>query len=103
MREEYSARKGAEPMPDRPPVVTKAGRPVLGYLPVSLLEPLLQTALGQMAIFSAGFLLAGGHDLCAAMIGSPELLLRQDGYPPLLWMGGMSVPEQQRGLSFRGL
>ena len=32
------------------------------------------------------FILAGGFDTCSAFIGTPNLLLRKDGYPPLIWM-----------------
>lgn len=36
-----------------------------------------------------GLLLAGGYDTCAALVGSPELLLRSDGYAPLLWLAAL--------------
>lgn len=63
---------------------------VVGYLFLSLTEYSLPAAIEQVSQLPEPFLLAGGHDLCAALIGSPELLLRKDGYPPLMWMAGLA-------------
>ncbi|WP_135076052.1 hypothetical protein [Terasakiella sp. SH-1] len=53
----------------------------------------LEAAREQVAFLPQSFSLAGGADTCAAMIGSPDLLLRQDGYPPLLWFGGLEAED----------
>jgi hypothetical protein len=36
--------------------------------------------------------MAGSLETCAAFIGSPGLLMREDAYPPLLWLGTLSDP-----------
>jgi hypothetical protein len=45
-------------------------------------------------------LLAGGYDTCAAFIGSPDLLSRHDGYPPLLWMAALTGSVAGEGFHF---
>jgi hypothetical protein len=37
------------------------------------------------------FLLSGGYDTSAALVGTPDLLLRTDGYPPLLWLAAVQT------------
>ncbi|XLM23265.1 hypothetical protein MKD33_18855, partial [Chromobacterium piscinae] len=36
----------------------------------------------------------------AAFIGSPDLLLRRDGYPPLLWLSGLDGEKEGVGYHF---
>lgn len=63
---------------------------VVGYYFPAFLEFSIPAALRQMDALPADFVLAGGYDTCAAFIGSPDLLLRTDGYPPLLWLAGLN-------------
>jgi hypothetical protein len=74
--------------------------PVVGVLLVSLSEYSVPAAIGQIATLPEDFVLAGGYDLCAAMIGSPDLLVRTDGYPPLLWMSGLAGEAAHVGYHF---
>jgi len=73
---------------------------VVGVLLVSLSEYSVPAAIGQIAALPEDFALAGGYDLCAAMIGSPDLLMRTDGYPPLLWMSGLAGEAAKVGYHF---
>lgn len=60
------------------------------YLPC-VLEYSVPAALEQMEELPDGFLLAGGFDTAAAFVGTPDLLLRKDGYPPLLWLSALGA------------
>jgi len=60
----------------------------------------IAAAVEQMASLPDKFLLAGGFDTCAAFIGSPDLLLRTDGYPPLLWLAALSGEKKGIGYHF---
>jgi len=73
---------------------------VVGYYFPCLLEYSVPAAIEQMASLPEQFLLAGGFDTSAAFIGSPDLLLRTDGYPPLLWLGAMQGEKAQVGYHF---
>ena len=59
------------------------------YFPC-LSEYSLPAAVEQLAALPDRFLLAGAFDTAAALIGTPDLLLREDGYPPLLWISGVA-------------
>ena len=59
---------------------------VVGYYYPCLMEYSLPAAIESINNLPNQFLLAGGFDTCSAFIGSPNLLLRKNGYPPLLWM-----------------
>jgi len=73
---------------------------VVGYYFPCLLEYSVPAAIEQMQTLSAKFLLAGGFDTCAAFVGSPDLLLRRDGYPPLLWLAALSGEKEGVGYHF---
>ncbi|MBL4703701.1 MAG: hypothetical protein JKY54_04220 [Flavobacteriales bacterium] len=73
---------------------------VVGYYFPSLLEYSVPAAIEQVGKLPDKFLLAGGFDTAAAFIGSPDLLLREDGYPPLLWLSGLSTDSQDAGYHF---
>ena len=60
----------------------------------------IDAAIEQLASLPDKFLLAGGIDTCAAFIGSPDLLLRADGYPPLLWFAALSGEKKGIGYHF---
>ena len=73
---------------------------VVGYFFISLSEYPVPMAIEQMATLPESFLLAGGVDTCAALIGSPELLLKTDGYPPLLWLSALQSGDANAGFHF---
>jgi hypothetical protein len=69
------------------------------YFP-ALMEYSVPATLEQMAHLPQKFLLAGGVDTAAAMVAAPDLLLRQDGYPPVLWMAGLDTEKSGVGYLF---
>ena len=73
---------------------------VVGYYFPCLLEYSVPAAIEQMRALPGQFLLAGGFDTCAAFVGSPDLLLRRDGYPPLLWLAALSGEKEGVGYHF---
>lgn len=73
---------------------------VVGYYFPCLNEYSIPAALAQMQSLPDEFLLAGGYDTCAALIGNPSLLLRESGYPPLLWLAALSGDRADAGLHF---
>jgi len=62
---------------------------VVGYYFPCLTEFSLPAAVEYVQRLPEHFILAGPFDIAAALIGSPDLLLRKDGYPPLLWLSGV--------------
>lgn len=74
--------------------------PVVGWYFPCLLEYSVPASLEQMGELPGSFLLGGGFDTCAAFIGSPDLLLRKDGYPPLLWLAGLEGEHTGVGYHF---
>lgn len=81
-------------------IAAMAGGPVVGWYLPCLLEYSIPAAIEQLKGLPEAFLLAGGYDTCAAFVGSPDLLLRRDGYPPLLWMAGLSGEREDVGYHF---
>lgn len=73
---------------------------VVGYYFPCLMEYSVPAAIEQMEGLPEEFLLAGGFDTSTALVGSPDLLLRTDGYPPLLWLGAMLGEKDQVGYHF---
>lgn len=69
---------------------TMAQDSVVGWYFPCLTEYSVPAALERMAALPGEFLLAGGYDTCAALVGSPDLLLREDGYAPLLWLAALT-------------
>lgn len=63
--------------------------PVVGVFFVALTEYSVPAARERVERLPEKFLMAGGLDTCAAAIGSPGLLFREEGYPPVLWFGGL--------------
>lgn len=59
------------------------------YVPC-LSEYSVPAALEQIAALPDECILAGGFDTSAALIAAPDLLLKHDGYPPLLWLSGLA-------------
>jgi hypothetical protein len=77
-----------------------AGETVVGYYFPCLLEYSLPAARQQVQEMPEHFLLAGGFDTCAAFIGSPDLLLKHDAYPPLLWLSALEAEQPGIGYHF---
>lgn len=69
------------------------------YFPC-VLEYSVPAALEQMAQLPEQFLLAGGVDTASAMIAAPDLLLRKEGYPPVLWMAALDAEKTGAGYHF---
>lgn len=62
-----------------------AAGPIVGvYFPLALSGFSIDAALRQMADLPEGFVLSGGCDAAAALVGAPELIMKEDGYPPQL-------------------
>lgn len=70
---------------------------VVGMYFPSLTEYSIPASVEQLDKLPEHFLLSGGFDTCAALVGTPELLIRKDGYPPLLWLGGLAGEQPSIG------
>ncbi len=77
-----------------------ADKDVVGVYFPCLSEYSIPAALQRTATLPEHFLLAGGFDTCAALVGAPELLRRTDGYPPLLWLGALASEKEGIGYHF---
>ena len=66
-------------------------RDVVGIYFPCLTEYSIPACIRQLTSLPADFSLSGGFDICAALVGTPELLLRTQGYAPMLWLGGLST------------
>lgn len=77
----------------------RSGSVVGVYFP-ALREFSVPAALEKVAQLPDRFLLAGGVDTSAALIASPELLQRKEGYSPLLWLGALASEKDGEGHYF---
>jgi len=73
---------------------------IVGYYFPCLTEFSLPAALEQMPELPASLLLAGGYDTCAALVGSPGLLQRREGYANMLWLAGLQGEADDAGYYF---
>ena len=73
---------------------------IVGYYFPCITEYALPAAIEQIQKLPSKFLLAGGYDTAAALIGTPNLLLRTNGYPPLLWLAGLQSESDGVGYHF---
>lgn len=73
---------------------------VVGVFFPCITEYSVPAAIEQIEKLPEQCLLAGGFDTCAALVGTPDLLLRTDGYPPLLWLGALKGEKEQVGYHF---
>lgn len=73
---------------------------VVGYYFPCLTEFSVPAAQEQMAALPANLLLAGGYDTCAALVGSPGLLQRHEGYANMLWLAGLQGEAEDAGYYF---
>lgn len=67
------------------------------YFP-SLMEYSVPAAIERVASLPTKFMLAGGYDTAAALVAAPELLLRSDGYPPVLWLAALDA--EKNGVNY---
>ena len=72
---------------------------------VGLLFPCITDFSHESTISNISFLpkkliLAGGFEVCSSIVGSPNLLYRHSGYPPLLWLSGLSTGKAGVGYHF---
>ncbi|HEC74403.1 MAG TPA: hypothetical protein ENI26_08525 [Methylophaga aminisulfidivorans] len=67
---------------------------VVGVYFPCLLEYSVPAAVERISSLPKQFSLAGGFDTSAAFISMPNLLLRKEGYPPLLWLSGLASVEE---------
>lgn len=82
-------------------VLEKMGQDcIVGLYFPCMLEYSVPAAVEQIANMPDRFLLAGGVDTAAAFISMPSLLFREDGYPPLLWLTGLTSQEDKVGYHF---
>lgn len=73
---------------------------VVGWFFPCLLEYSIPAARETVTALPEDFLLAGGIDTSAALVGSPDLLLRLDGYPPLIWLSALDSEKESIGYHF---
>ena len=73
---------------------------VVGYVFISLTEYSIPAAIEQLSELPPHVLLSGGADLSAAIVGSPDLLLRTDGYPPLIWLAALRTEAETAGYHY---
>lgn len=75
--------------------------PVVGYyFPMALSGFSVEAALRQMAGLPETFVLSGGFEACAALVGSPDLFSQKDGYPPQLDLSAFQAPAAGYGYHF---
>ena len=70
---------------------------VVGWYFPCLSEYSIPAVIEKVKMLPEQFLLAGGYDTCAALIGSPDLLLNDQSYPPLLWLGALEGDKPGEG------
>jgi hypothetical protein len=75
--------------------------PVVGmYFPLALSGFSVDAALQQMSDLPDDFLLAGGVDASAALVGCPEMIMKIDGYAPQLDLSGIEGRASRYGYHF---
>jgi hypothetical protein len=78
----------------------QAEQVIVGYYFPCLMEYSVPAAIEQSSHLPEQFILAGGYDTSAALVGSPDLLLRKEGYPPVLWMAALDTEKTGVGYHF---
>lgn len=73
---------------------------VVGMYFPSLTEYSIPACIEQLKALPDYLMLSGGFDTCAALTGTPEVLMRKEGYPPLLWLGGLAGEKPGIGYHF---
>jgi hypothetical protein len=73
---------------------------VVGYYFPCLTEYSYAAAREKLQSLPQNVLLAGGYDTAAAFIACPDLLFRENGYPPLLWLSALDGEKENIGYHF---
>ncbi|MBV5349669.1 hypothetical protein JZU71_00435, partial [bacterium] len=73
---------------------------MVGHYFPCLLEYSVPATIEQLQNTPSEILLAGGFDTCAAFIGSPDLLLKSQDYPPLIWLAALEAERKDVGYHF---
>lgn len=81
-------------------ITAQSEKIIVGYYFPCLMEYSVPAAIEQTATLPEQFLLAGGYDTSAALVGSPDLLLKKDGYPPVLWMTALDTEKSGVGYHY---
>jgi hypothetical protein len=75
--------------------------PLVGYyFPLALSGFSVEAALRQMSELPDAFVLSGGFEAAAALVGSPDLFAQKDGYPPQLDLSAFQAPAAGYGYHF---
>lgn len=77
-----------------------ANEVVVGYYFPCLTEYSYAAARERLQSLPQNLLLAGGYDTAAAFIACPDLLFRENGYPPLLWLSALNSEKDSVGYHF---
>jgi hypothetical protein len=77
-----------------------AGVVVGVYFPLALSGFSVPAAVAQMGSLPDQFMLAGALEASAALLGSPELVMKTDGYPPQLDLSALAAPAAGYGYHF---
>ena len=73
---------------------------VVGIYFPSLTEYSIPACIEQLQSLPDNLMLSGGFDTCAALTGTPEVLMRKEGYPPMLWLGALAGEKPGIGYNF---
>ncbi len=73
---------------------------VIGCYFPCITEYSIPAAIEKIKQLPEYFWLAGACDTSAALIGSPELLIKKTGYPPLLWLTALAEKEADVGYHY---
>jgi hypothetical protein len=73
---------------------------VVGVYFASMSEFSKPAALEGLRKLPGNILLAGGVDLSAVMVACPNLLIRESGYPPTLWMSALQGENENIGYHY---
>jgi hypothetical protein len=75
--------------------------PVVGiYFPLALSGYSVDAALSQMSELPSGAVLSGPIDVAAALIGVPELIMKEEGYAPQLDLSAIEGPAARYAYHF---
>ena len=69
------------------------------YFPC-LTEYSVSAAISAIDVLPENYSLTGGIDLAAAFVARPDLLLRENGYPPTLWASALRAEKVNTGYHF---
>ena len=73
---------------------------IVGILFPCMTEYSIPAALNQTKLLPENCITAGALDVTAALIGVPRLLIRDEGYPPTLWLTAIEGEQENIGYHF---